>query len=424
MEGNVEIISKYMIKPSSPTSPHLKILKLSFLDQIAPPVYMPIIFFYQADELGSKHTDHAHNFQLLKQSLSNTLTLFYPLAGRIHENSYVDCNDAGAELIETRVHANVSDVIEEPHMQKLQQYLPVKPSSVVDAEAALLAVQINFFDCGGTVIGVCLSHKIADGTSLVTFIEAWAATCRGESKIMQSNFDLAALFPPKDFSTYNFRPSDTMTSEKIVTKRFVFDKDKLVSLKEAAAVGSELLVKNPTRVEAVSAYIWRHFIEMAKGKTEKEKMFAAVHAVNLRSRTSPPLPEHAFGNCWSIAFTLFTADDPSNLGYGDLITKLGGAIRKIDGDYIKQKKNEENWNRVKKLNDPSSKVEIELCNFSSWCRFPVYQVNYGWGEPLWVCTTTMPFKNVVLLMSTKTGDGIEAWVNMLEDDVDKLQIHE
>lgn len=28
-----------------------------------------------------------------------------------------------------------------------------------------------------------------------------------------------------------------------------------------------------------------------------------------------------------------------------------------------------------------------------------------------------PFKNVVILMSTKDGDGIEAWVNMVDEDM-------
>ncbi|KAE8123967.1 hypothetical protein FH972_018880 [Carpinus fangiana] len=44
----VEIISKEIIKPSSPTLPHdLRNLKGSFLDQLAPTTYIPIILFYQ-----------------------------------------------------------------------------------------------------------------------------------------------------------------------------------------------------------------------------------------------------------------------------------------------------------------------------------------------------------------------------------------
>ena len=51
----------------------------------------------------------------------------------------------------------------------------------------------------------------------------------------------------------------------------------------------------------------------------------------------------------------------------------------------------------------------------------MYEVDYGWGKPVWVCTTSRPFKNVVILMSTRDGDGIEAWVNMTEDSMAMLE---
>ncbi|KAL2459583.1 HXXXD-type acyl-transferase family protein [Forsythia ovata] len=301
-------------------------------------------------------------------------------------------------------------------MERLKQYLPMEPYG----EAVLLAVQINFFSCGGTAIGMCLSHKIADGTSLVTFINAWASTCRGVSdQIVQPRFDLAQHFPPKDLSGTSLTPNIGLTSEKIVTKRFIFDKERVAALREAV-IGSQL-IKTPTRVEAVSAYIWKHFMEVAKGKMIKKKMFGALHAVNLRPRTSPPLSQHAFGNCWTPAIALFTADDNNKHEYEDLAKELGKVIREIDSDYIEQMQNEEYLINLSKLNDlVYVDGEVEVCNFSSWCRFPIYEVNYGWGKPLWVCTTTLPIKNLAILMSTKTGDGIEAWVNMLEDDVDKF----
>lgn len=64
-----------------------------------------------------------------------------------------------------------------------------------------------------------------------------------------------------------------------------------------------------------------------------------------------------------------------------------------------------------------SKGEVELCNFTSWCRFPIYDVDFGWGRPTWVCSSNRPHKNVIVLMSTKGGEGIEAWFNMLEEEM-------
>ncbi|ONI30186.1 hypothetical protein PRUPE_1G235900 [Prunus persica] len=47
MKVEVEVISKEIIKPSSPTPDHLRYLQLSFLDQLAPPVYNPFVLFYE-----------------------------------------------------------------------------------------------------------------------------------------------------------------------------------------------------------------------------------------------------------------------------------------------------------------------------------------------------------------------------------------
>ncbi|KAI3463653.1 hypothetical protein Pfo_020316 [Paulownia fortunei] len=417
MVTNVEIISKEMIKPSSPTPPHLRNLKLSFLDQIAPPVYVPLIFFYHHDELNH-NINRLEISRLLKQSLSNILTIFYPLGGRIQENSLVDCNDSGAEFIEARVNTRLSEVIQEPNMEELKKLEPVEPLG--QDEKVVLAVKLSFFDCGGITIAISLSHKIADGMSLVAFINAWAAICCGKSKMFKPSFNFASFFPPRAMPGLGSTEDVGMTKEKLATKRFVFDKEKLAKLKEFTASsdgGSQ--VKDPTRVEAVSAYIWRRFMEVAKAKGGMKTSFAAVHAVNLRPKNRPPFSENAFGNCWRPAIAMSKPEDNS-----DLVTKLRVAIRSINDDYIKKVENGEYLNNLIRSVDMYLKGGMEFCNFSSWCRFPVYEVDFGWGKPVWVCTTTLPFKNVVILMSTPCGEGIEAWVNMLEDDMKMFEEHQ
>ncbi|KAK6148130.1 hypothetical protein DH2020_019042 [Rehmannia glutinosa] len=356
--------------------------------------------------------------------VATILTEFHPVAGRIQENSLVDCNDAGAEFIEARVHARLTQIIKEPKMEELKQFLPVETLSY-QTEKAILSVKITFFDCGGIAVGVCLSHKIADGTSLVAFMNAWAATCRDQVIGPEPRFDMAAHFPPMDLSgASGFTPSIGVTKDKITTKRFVFDEEKLSKLKQLAG-GDD--VKNPTRVEAVSAFIWRHFIDAAKAKAKlllgddiinklKTSSFVAVHAVNMRPRANPQIPEHAFGNCWRPGFA-FLEDDC------DIVNKLRDAIREIDEGYVNKVQNGEYLRLLSKSVDLVKGDDVEICNFSSWCRFPMYEVDFGWGKPVWVCTTTLPFKNLVILMSTPCGGGIEAWVNVPHDELNMLQTH-
>jgi shikimate O-hydroxycinnamoyltransferase len=46
MKVEVEVISEETIKPSFPTPQHLHHYQLSFLDQLQPLVFMPLVFFY------------------------------------------------------------------------------------------------------------------------------------------------------------------------------------------------------------------------------------------------------------------------------------------------------------------------------------------------------------------------------------------
>ncbi|KAE8123965.1 hypothetical protein FH972_018878 [Carpinus fangiana] len=83
----------------------------------------------------------------------------------------------------------------------------------------------------------------------------------------------------------------------------------------------------------------------------------------------------------------------------------------VNDDYVK-KLQEGRLDFMKNASEKQSNGAIEFCNyFTSWCRFPV------WGKPTWVCSPSRPWKNAVVMMSTKDGDGIETCVNMTEEDM-------
>ncbi|KAG8380773.1 hypothetical protein BUALT_Bualt06G0050900 [Buddleja alternifolia] len=417
MEGRVQVMSREIIRPSSQTPHHLKKLKLSYLDQLSPTTYIPLIFFYQADEIrGLTTSNHVQISQHLKHSLSNTLASFYPLAGKIQDNSFVDCNDYGCQFIEARVQTRLMDVIKEPNMEFLKQMVLVDP---IGGHETLVAVQITFFDCGGIAIVVSISHQIADFTSQLAFIDAWAATFGGKSEVSRFSFDLASYFPTRDFPSSNMFAS-LMSTELFPTKMLVFDREKLSKLKQAAISSSGSIVKDPTSVEVASAFIWKHFIESVKSKNmDAKKTFAATQGVNLRPRTSPPnLLKNVFGNCIMIP-TAFS-NDKSELH--DLVHEFRSAIRTINGEYIGKAQSGDTYvNDLSTLLPPLMNGELEWCGFSSWCRFPVYEVDYGWGKPIWFCTTALPFNNSGILVSSRSGDGIEAWLSMPPDNIEVLQ---
>ncbi|XP_041013580.1 stemmadenine O-acetyltransferase-like [Juglans microcarpa x Juglans regia] len=411
----VEVIERDTIKPSSPTPHHLRDLQLSFLDQIAIPVFMPLILFYPRDS----NTSNGNRSDRLKKSLSGTLTKFYPLAGRVKDSSKINCNDEGVHYVVAHARCQVSEVIQQPDPAQLNSLLPYELDNVGEL---VLAIQVNIFDCGGMAIGICISHKVADALSLIMFLNSWAATVRGDhSNTICPNFDLASLFPPRNMSGFMARTG--IVKENIVTKRFVFSASMIDALKEKFADNASMeQTRRPTRIEALSAFIWSRFMAVTQENIEKERLYTVLHAVNLRTRMDPPLPEYYFGNISGFAIATPSMDTKEeDQGYG-LVKQVRDAIKKVDGDYVRKlQEGKGHLNFMKERAAKLTKGEVVSFRFTSLCRFPLYETDFGWGKPLWVGSASLTFKNLVVFMDTGCGNGIEAWLNLEEMDMAKLQ---
>ncbi|KAK3038843.1 hypothetical protein RJ639_028565 [Escallonia herrerae] len=139
----VQVISNENVKPSSPTPHNLRTYKLSFLDQLIPAPYAPLVLFYP-------NLDGAGPLQILERLVVLKQSLFYPLAG-----------------------------------------------SRGSSKMTFLSNE-NVFECGGVAIGLRISHKILDGASLNTFLKGWGTTARGSEDVGNPDFTAPSLFPAND----------------------------------------------------------------------------------------------------------------------------------------------------------------------------------------------------------------------------------
>jgi shikimate O-hydroxycinnamoyltransferase len=130
----------------------------------------------------------------------------------------------------------MSVMLQQPDIHQLEQLLPCKPDENLDdlSTRVMLAVQVNYFDCGGIAISVSISHRVADGSSLVSFVKCWAAiSCGVDHHIVDGVVvDCTSLFPPQDLSGIKLHESfrNDNTYSKTVTKRFVFYGPKVAAL--------------------------------------------------------------------------------------------------------------------------------------------------------------------------------------------------
>lgn len=135
----IEVVSRESIRPSSPTPHHLNSYSLSLLDQLCPPLYVPLLLYYtnQAKlngidrNLDDEESSCRYRCDVLKKSLAETLTKYYPLAGRIEDDVSVECNDQGVDFIEARVVGKevyqVIQLTDSVNIDVMEPFLPFEP---------------------------------------------------------------------------------------------------------------------------------------------------------------------------------------------------------------------------------------------------------------------------------------------------------
>ncbi|KAJ6371831.1 hypothetical protein OIU77_002195 [Salix suchowensis] len=138
----------------------------------------------------------------------------------------------------------------------------------------------------------------------------------------------------------------------------------------------------------------------------------------MRKRSALPTPPNCFGNMLRLAMARFEPDK-SKTGLRDLVITVRKAIRDAVMDCRDAMSCDELFARAAESfrgwNEEARKGEIDMYTFSSWCGFPVYEVDFGWGKPAWVSSPHKPVP-VVNLLDTKDG-GVAVWMTAEEMDM-------
>ncbi|XP_015080877.1 vinorine synthase-like [Solanum pennellii] len=431
-------ICEELIKPSSPTPHELRDHKISFIDERIPHSSIPLILFFKKNENITQSQICSH----LKSSLSQTLTQFYPLAGRMKSQYSIDCNDEGVYYQESQVDASLLDIIKNPKSNELVQLTPYNSNGSSSNFQELLAIQVNLFNCGGIAISISISHKIGDGSSLCTFIINWCNTSEGlirnttfeasnthlstflkspsnigANKVRKDSIfvSISSTFPPRgicdDIPKEKCIPIHPV-AENLAVKRFIFTSSNIAKMK--AKLINWGYNENATRVEVILALLWKCFMA-AKGCNS-----VAIIPVNIRQIIVPPLNENSFGNFFLVTSCVASVENE----WCSLVGKINSAIRRIDGNYVEKIRGEDGFEFVnsnfKQVGEliMSQGDDIRVLRISSWCKFPIYEANFGWGEPILTIVAFLGVKdNIVLLDSKEFLGGIEAWVVMADQEM-------
>ncbi|XP_062025576.1 vinorine synthase-like [Rosa rugosa] len=429
----VTIVSRDTIKPAATSSSlhrHQKPYKLCIIDQLIPATYTPMVFFYPITDPNFNLPQTLAN---LKNSLSRTLTLYYPFSGRTQNNLYINDFDVGVPYLEAQVKCSMFEFLDLKEIELLNRFIPLPPFRKETEDdhdlLPLIAFQVSVFACGGISIGVSLSHKIFDGVTADTFLKSWAAICRGDhdEKTMTTlhlNLSQASLtFPARDDLPQKyiaFVESLWFQEKNYVTRRFVFDAKAIATLRDRAK--SEL-VPNPTRVETLTCFLWKHAISASRlvstGNSQRASIVA--HAVNLRRRLNPPMADNIIGNIiWFATALNKHTDEAETTQLCDLLKLLRMSFEGFDKDYLQTFCGEEGLGAFSKyfnqLQEVMHSLESppETYGFTSWTNI-LSEIDFGWGRPVWIGaggSVGPAFRNFIVLVETQWGNGIEAWVTL------------
>lgn len=421
------ITARKMIKPAVPTPDHLRICKLTFFDQLAPVDHIPFMQFYKANNRGEQGE---HQQEKLLKSLSETLIRFYPLAGRFIEDGwYIDCNDMGAEYIESQVNIELDEFLSTApkNMHLLYHMVAVDHLKAISnlATTPILYLKVSTFSCGGMAICTHLSHKVVDGFTAATFFREWSVTCKSNTINQEVTFppdygfdklfstrDIPDVIKPKDISSIS-------SPSKHVTKTFVFGEEAISTLKSRLAISIDST--RPTRVEAVTSTVLKAIISATD--LRKDVMFYCP--VNIRGRTSllrRASDENSLlcGN-FCIPVPIKIKRDSSNkrsVETRDLVSLMRSRIGNVFELCSKTSNPDDLFlvvsRNLSEILDDIGKQEVDTVYFSSLCRFPFYEADFGWGKPEWVTTGGMALE-LAFFMDTDSGAGIAAMVCLQEE---------
>ncbi|KAF3447259.1 hypothetical protein FNV43_RR12439 [Rhamnella rubrinervis] len=313
----------------------------------------------------------------LKASVSQTLDIFYPLAGRLGLIENDDDDKTCCFFLNSPI---VPDDL-------VYSFFPMNGLfNYQGISNPLLAVQVTEL-VDGIFIGCTMNHCVGDGTSFWHFFNTWSEICRRggcadqlsqpypdlrrDQQYLNGIADLPIRIHRFQYHGIPERPVRAPLQQRVLH----FPKERISQLK--AQANAEMGTNYISSLQALMAHLWISITRSRRLNADEEVAYRI--AVGTRQRVEPTLPEEYLGNAVVGREVKSTA--------GELVKKgLGWAALQINKMIASQTPEEirkflQDW--VKSPNKLIKLVEISLFTGSSQ-RFDVYGNDFGWGRPLGV----------------------------------------
>lgn len=278
-DQRVRVLSRGIVKASGfSVTVAPRILAVSNLDLLPRSIPVSLFCVYRKPSAGG-FGDVVAAFEAKLPSL---LDHFLPLTGRIVADPRsgrpeVHCNNQGAELVVGEVGVALASL----EYSDLGASLARTGVPVQYGADVALSVQLLSFACGGFAVAWGSNHALVDGYSLCMIANAWSQLARSGTIAGAPNHD-RSVFRPRAAPSYGssvgelFMPLESehlvnaLTSESSFVRRtYYVEARDLATLRAQASREGE---RGATRLEAVSAYLWKVFATVVGASDERCRM--------------------------------------------------------------------------------------------------------------------------------------------------------
>lgn len=304
-DSRVRVISRSLVKAPGTITP--RILAVSNLDLLPRPIPSLLFCAYRKPSTGCFRDVVA----IFRARLPSLLDHFSPLAGRLMSSARsgipeVRCHNEGAELVVGEVGVDLASL----DYGALGASLASIGALVQYGADVVLSVQLVSFACGGFTVAWCSNHVVVDGYGLCMLASMWSELARS-GKIDTTgggpNFDRSVVLRPRAAPSYSpslseeFTPFEgkhlvnSLTAGSYCVTRLYYIEERDIGMVRARASKEAAGERRATRLEAVSAYLWKALaaVVAASGSDETCRMGWWVDG---RRRLSVPGNEAAMRN--------------------------------------------------------------------------------------------------------------------------------
>ncbi|XVF28346.1 hypothetical protein REPUB_Repub15cG0021800 [Reevesia pubescens] len=438
---NQDIVKEEPVTLVSPKNPMP--VETIFLSNIDQAVTFPVetVFFF---DVPQDNTSSTLDICLrVKQAVADVLLVpYYFMAGRLnfnHETNRLQllCNNSGVLFASATSRLKLKDLGSLSLPNSTFHHFVHRPGLYKSLdETALFTIQVTRFACGGFSIGFVTNHAILDGKSACEMFENLASISRGEGlqtkaiyndrTCLKARNPLQVKYPHKEYIKLKEKssiassftapeqssPTPLVFSKTYTHKLFSFTPEMITNLKKKA-------MTRCSSFEAILAHTWR-----ARSKaifTNLDDSSAVLFAVDIRSKTSPPLPNGFAGNAVVTAFANAKVIDLVEKPFSFCVEKIKEARENITDEYVRSVID---WLEVYR----GIPATCNGNNFyvSAWWKLRFNELDFGFGKPTHGGPVVSGNDFVLLLSDGKSGDnggGINVWLGLEPEKMKRLMVH-